>query len=139
MSVRYPIDRGGTGVKLTHVAIYVEDLERSAEFFEKYFNGKRGESHFNSATGISSLFISFSDNCGIELTSLPQRIRHSTILTYGYMHIAFSVGSRTDVDKLTLRLTHDGYGLNTYPRINSAGNYEGSIFDPDGNLIEIME
>lgn len=49
------------------------------------------------------------------MTSLPQRIRHSTILTYGYMHIAFSVGSRTDVDKLTLRLTHDGYGLNTYP------------------------
>lgn len=126
-------------MKLTHVAIYVEDLERSAEFFEKYFNGKRGESHFNSATGISSLFISFSDNCGIELTSLPQRIRHSTILTYGYMHIAFSVESRTDVDKLILRLTHDGYGLNTYPRINSAGNYEGSIFDPDGNLIEITE
>ena len=26
-----------------------------------------------------------------------------------------------------------------YPRINSAGNYEGSIFDPDGNLIEITE
>lgn len=32
------------------------------------------------------------------------------MLTYGYAHIAFSLGSHAAVDKLTAELVDDGYG-----------------------------
>lgn len=66
-------------------------------------------------------------------------IQHDVALTYGYAHIAFSVGSRTAVDSLTFRLVNDGYDINSFPRVTGDGYYESSIFDLDDNLIEITK
>lgn len=44
---------------IDHAAVYVEDLERGARFYEQYFGGVRGERYENPRTGFSSYFITF--------------------------------------------------------------------------------
>lgn len=61
------------------------------------------------------------------------------MFTYGYAHIAFLLGSRAAVDKLTAELVDDGYELNIFSRTAGDGKYKSSVFDIDYNLIEIME
>ncbi len=60
-----------------------------------------------------------------------------TQLRTGYIHLAFSVGSRDEVDSLTRQLEENGYEVVSSPRITGDGYYESCISGPEGNLIEI--
>ena len=55
----------------------------------------------------------------------------------GYIHLAFSAGSREAVDALTERLRADGYRILDGPRTTGDGYYESTTLDPDRNRIEI--
>ena len=55
----------------------------------------------------------------------------------GYVHIAFSVGSREQVDQLTSRLRAEGYEVVGGPRTTGDGYYESCIVGIEGNQIEI--
>ena len=55
----------------------------------------------------------------------------------GYIHLAFSVGSREQVDALTDRLQRDGFCVISGPRITGDGYYESCIEGFEGNLLEI--
>lgn len=57
----------------------------------------------------------------------------------GYIHLAFSVGSKEEVRNLTNRLSCDGYEVISEPRTTGDGYYESCVLDPEGNLIEIVE
>lgn len=126
-------------MKVEHIALYVQDLEKSSEFFEKYFGGIKNQLYYNPKTGLRTYFIHFNGGARLELMNLPQCIQNNAALTYGYAHIAFSLGSRAAVDRLTADLANDGYELNNLPRITGDGYYESSVFDSEGNLIEITK
>lgn len=55
----------------------------------------------------------------------------------GYVHIAFSVGSREKVRELTSRMMEDGYEVLSGPRTTGDGYYESCIAAIEGNQIEI--
>ena len=55
----------------------------------------------------------------------------------GYIHIAFSLGSKAAVDELTARMRKDGYEVISGPRTTGDGYYESCIIGFEGNLIEI--
>ena len=55
----------------------------------------------------------------------------------GYIHVAFSVGSKERVDELTNRLKTDGYEVISGPRTTGDGYYESCVLDLEGNQIEI--
>lgn len=55
----------------------------------------------------------------------------------GYIHMAFSVGSRENVAKLTQQLKEDGYEVLSGPRTTGDGYYESCIIGIEGNQIEI--
>ena len=55
----------------------------------------------------------------------------------GYIHIAFSVGSKERVDQLTARLKADGYEVVSGPRTTGDGYYESCVIGLEGNQIEI--
>lgn len=57
----------------------------------------------------------------------------------GYAHIAFSVGSRERVDKLTDKLRSAGYEVVSGPRTTGDGYYESCVVTIEGNQIEITE
>ncbi len=52
-------------------------------------------------------------------------------------HIAFSVGCKENVDRITRNLNADGYEVVSGPRVTGDGYYESCIIGIEGNQIEI--
>lgn len=125
-------------MKIEHVAMYVSDLERAREFFVKYLAGRSNELYHNKKTDFRSYFISFEDGARLELmTRLDMKDMGKDINRTGYIHLAFSVGSKEKVDDLTALLKNDGYKVLSGPRTTGDGYYESCILGIEGNQIEI--
>ena len=45
-------------MKIEHIALYVNDLERAKDFFTRYFHATAGEKYHNPKTGFQSYFLS---------------------------------------------------------------------------------
>lgn len=127
-------------MKIEHVAIYATDLEGTKEFFVKYFEAVPNELYHNTQTGFRSYFLSFADSARLEIMSRPlMDDAPKAFLRTGFIHLAFSTGSREAVDELTERLRQGGYKVLSGPRVTGDGYYESCIIGPEGNQIEITE
>lgn len=127
-------------MKLDHIAIYVKDLDAVRDFFLKYFDGISGEPYQNPNTGFRSYFISFADGSRMEIMTRPGlAMQNDNIARLGYIHMAFSVGSRSRVDELTALLSADGFETLSGPRVTGDGYYESQVMGIEGNVIEITE
>ena len=62
-----------------------------------------------------------------------------TLTRTGYIHIAFSLGSKDAVNALTERLKNDGFHIISGPRTTGDGYYESCIIGIEGNQIELTE
>ena len=56
----------------------------------------------------------------------------------GLTHLAIGVSSRDAVDSMFAKLHKAGCQIEKAPRQTGDGYYECAIFDPDGNIIEIV-
>lgn len=126
-------------MKIEHTALYVSDLERARFFFVKYFGAVPGELYHNTKTDFKSYFLSFDGGARLEIMHRPDVSEKTDEPGLGYAHVAFSVGSRENVDALTERLRADGFQIASEPRVTGDGYYESCIADSEGNLIEITE
>ena len=125
-------------MKIEHIAMYVKDLENVKDFFVKYLGAVSNDGYHNVKTGFRSYFLSFSDGARLEIMNKPGMTdRRKELVQAGYIHIAFSVGSREKVDILTQRLKEDGYQIISGPRKTGDGYYESCIVGIEGNQIEI--
>ena len=125
-------------MKIEHIAMYVNDLESVRDFFVKYFDAVCNDGYYNSKTGFRSYFLLFDDGARLEIMNKPQMEDEvkSPVRT-GYIHIAFSVGSKEKVDFLTRQMQEDGYEVVSGPRTTGDGYYESCIIGIEGNQIEI--
>lgn len=125
-------------MKIEHIAIYVKNLEAAKEFFVKYLGATSNDGYHNKKTNFRSYFLSFEDGARLEIMNKPDMIDREKCLTQtGYIHVAFSVGSKENVDLLTQQLREDGYEVFSEPRITGDGYYESCIIGIEGNQIEI--
>lgn len=125
-------------MKIEHIALYVNDLEATRNFFVKYFSAASNDGYCNPETNFRSYFLSFDDGTRLELMSKPGMSDPSKGLARtGYVHIAFCVGSKEKVDELTAALQADGYEVVSGPRTTGDGYYESCILDAEQNQIEI--
>lgn len=127
-------------MKIEHIAMYVNDLEKAKEFFVKYFDAKANHLYHNKKTDFHSYFLSFDSDTRLEIMSRPNMTdTEKTLNRTGYIHIAFSLGSKEAVDELTERIRKDGYKIISGPRTTGDGYYESCFIDFEGNQIEITE
>lgn len=125
-------------MRIEHIAMYVNDLEATKEFFVKYFNATSNEIYHNKTTDFRSYFLSFDDGARLEIMNKPQMVDDEKNLNRtGYIHITFSLGSKAAVDALTERIKNDGYEVISGPRTTGDGYYESCIIGIEGNQIEI--
>lgn len=125
---------------INHIALYVNDLEKMKKFYEEFFNGKSNEMYHNKNTGLKTYFLSFENGARLEIMTRPDMTENQKELTkLGYIHLAFSVGSREKVDALTNKLKNSGYKVISGPRTTGDGYYESCVLDPENNQIEIVE
>ena len=127
-------------MKIEHVAMYVNDLEAVRLFFVRFFGAVSNEMYHNPRTGLKSYFLSFEDGARLEIMTRPDLDdREKALLQTGYIHLAFSLGSRERVDELTAALREAGYAVVSGPRVTGDGFYESGILGPENNLIELTE
>ena len=125
-------------MKIEHIAMYVNNLEKARDFFMKYFGAASNDCYHNHQTDFRSYFLTFGDGARLEIMTKPDLTDSGDLLNrFGYAHIAFSVGSKDAVDTLTQRLKADGYPVISDPRITGDGYYESCILGFEGNMIEI--
>ena len=125
-------------MKIEHIAMYVNDLEKARDFFVKYFNAVSNDGYHNKTTDFRSYFLTFEDGARLEIMTRPgMEDGEKTEKRTGYIHIAFSDGSKEAVDELTAKLKEDGYPAISGPRTTGDGYYESCILGPEGNQIEI--
>ena len=125
-------------MKIEHIALYVNDLEKARDFFITYFDASSNDGYHNKTTDFRSYFLTFEDGSRLEIMTKPELSDSGDFLNrFGYAHIAFSVGSKEAVDSLTSRLKADGYPVLSGPRTTGDGYYESCIVGFEGNLIEI--
>lgn len=123
-------------MKIEHIALYVNDLEKMRTFYETYFQAVSNPKYHNPKTSFQSYFLTFYSGSRLELTTkkfLSPRFSESL----GYTHLAIAVGDQAAVDRYAQRFVEDGYPLLNGPRTTGDGYYEAVVQDPEGNLIEL--
>ena len=125
-------------MRIEHIAMYVNDLEKARTFFMKYFEATSNEGYHNPQTDFRSYFLSFDNGARLEIMKKPlMSDTEKGLNRTGYIHIAFSIGSKAAVDELTKKLKADGYEVISGPRTTGDGYYESCIVGVEGNQIEI--
>ncbi len=128
-------------MKIEHIALWTEDLERLAGFYQRYFNATVAEKYVNATKGFESRFVSFEAGARLEImrttTLAPVKYQRGA-QRMGLTHFAVSLGSEQRVNELTERLRQDGHPILDGPRRTGDGYYESVVLDPDGNRVEIV-
>jgi lactoylglutathione lyase len=112
--------------RIEHVALWTDDLERLRDWYERGLGGRAGGRYLNEARGFSSYFLEFDGGARLELMQLRGEAPGLRA------HVAFSLGSREEVDRLAAEL-----GAVDGPRTTGDGYYEAVVLDPDGNRVEL--
>ena len=125
-------------MRIEHIAMYVNNLEAARDFFIKYFNARSNEGYHNKKTDFRSYFLSFDDGARLEIMNKPSMDNpEKSLVRTGFIHIAFSLGSKAAVDELTAKLKSDGFEVVSGPRTTGDGYYESCIVGIEDNQIEI--
>lgn len=128
-----------TFMRINHIAIWIDDIELLKNFYVRYFGAVEGARYHNPAKNFTSCFLSFPDgDATLELMNAPGII--STDIcerTRGLCHVAISVGSKSEVDRITETMRLAGVPVLGNPRLTGDGYYESVIADPEGNMVEI--
>lgn len=127
-------------MRIEHIAIWTNDLERLKDFYVRYFNANCGEKYFNPKKNFSSYFLTFEGGSRLELMYMPGILKNTNDIHKqftGLTHFAIAVGSVETVNALTEKLRLDGFEVVGEPRTTGDGYYESVVLDPDGNRLEI--
>jgi lactoylglutathione lyase len=91
-------------MRIDHVALWTEDLERCKRFYVSYFGAAAGSGYVNPGKGFESCFLNFRDGARIEAmtsTTLRPVVIEPGAQRMGLTHLALSLGSEQLVDELT--------------------------------------
>ena len=108
-------------MRIEHVALYVNDLEKTKKIFMEYLGAKSNDGYHNQKTGFCSYFLTFDDGARIEIMHIPKLADlPKKLARTGYSHIAFSVGSMEIVHAVAAELKADGDEVISGPRTRGA-------------------
>ena len=125
-------------MKIAHVSMYVKDLEKMKNFFEKYFRAEVTDKYENFQTGYTYCFLNFDEGSRLSLVSGSNVAEpQDQGAVRGLNHFAIAVADAESVKSITKQLEKDGYQVVNGVRMNGYGEYESRILDPEGNELEI--
>ncbi len=124
-------------IRIEHVAIWVRDIDRVAQFYARYFGARVGDLYRNERKGFESRFLEFASGARLEIMRRVDVIEGFAAERLGFTHIAITVGSEAGVDAFAARIAADGMNVAGAPRRTGDGYYECVVLDPEGNRVEV--
>lgn len=126
-------------MRIHHTALYCLDLEATRDFFTRYYKATSNEMYHNPRTGLKTYILSFDgSDAELEIMTRPEiKVEEINIHRQGFIHISFAVGTKDEVDNLTIMLGNEGYEILSQPRTTGDGFYESCIIGPENIQIEI--
>jgi len=115
---------------LSHVALYVHDLDKSRAFYKDFLGYEEPYSLFDTNGGVHLTFIKINDRQFIEL--FPEHETNSDRL----YHIALETD---DAEAMRVYLASRGVKVPDKVPKGRIGNLNFNIFDPEGHQIEIVQ
>lgn len=121
--------------QISHVAIWVTDLDRALEFYLK-IPGIGEHFRINRADGTPwLLYLKVGSRQFLEL--FPRANEPSVHPTgYGYAHVCFEVD---DINEMYNQIINAGIKPSGEPTLGADGSWQFWINDPDGNPIEFHQ
>jgi lactoylglutathione lyase len=128
-------------MKIDHVAIWTDQLERLKDYYVKFFNGRANKKYVNSERHFESYFVSFDSGSRLELMQMPgipPNLNDTVEKQYsGLIHLSFGMETMGMVDEKLNELKRNGFKILKGPRKTGDGYYEFETLDPDNNRIEV--
>lgn len=128
-------------MNIAHIAVWTTQLETLKEFYIENFSAAASEKYERADGSFKSYFLTFPGGGQLEIMQTPDvnpRPYDRDDRVVGYTHLAIGVASRQQVDEMYQKLKRIGCHIEKAPRQTGDGYYECAIFDPDGNIIEIV-
>jgi lactoylglutathione lyase len=128
-------------MRIDHIAIWCDDLERMREFYTTYFGCSANDIYRNPGKGYASYFLTFSSGTArIELMHRTDICIEPEKRGFekGWAHLSICVGEREDVDSMVERLHSDGHRIIGPTRLTGDGYYEAVVEDVEGNVVELV-
>ena len=126
-------------MEITHIGIWVNDLDPMKAFYTHYFKGVSDEKYTNSIKKFESYFITFENGAKLELMHKESISKdRNKEEQMGMAHIAFSLSSKDEVLLLTEQFRSDGIRIVGGPRTTGDGYFESVVLDVEGNRIELL-
>jgi lactoylglutathione lyase len=128
-------------MKIAHIAVWTVQLERLKDFYVKYFSAVPNQKYERPDGSFASYFLTFPGGGQLEIMQTPDvapRPYDRDDRVIGLTHLAIGVASRDVVDIMFAKVQKAGCQIEKAPRQTGDGYYECAIFDPDGNIIEIV-
>jgi len=128
-------------LSIDHVGLWVRDLDRVCAFYVEHLGAVAEARYENLGKGFVSRFLRFDSGARIELmttTILSPVASQPGAERMGLTHLAFRLGSQSEVDATTGRLQSAGTVVLSGPRKTGDGYYESVVLDPEGNRIELV-
>ena len=123
--------------RLEHVALWVRDVERVAEFYARYFDAQVGQRYENPHKGFQSRFLAFASGARLEVMARSDVTARGAGEALGFAHVAIAIGDEAAVDALAARCKTEGVPVLDGPRRTGDGYYECVVLDPEGNRVEV--
>lgn len=128
-------------MKIAHIAVWTTQLETLKNFYVEHFAAISNEKYERPDGSFASYFLEFPRGGQLEIMQTPNitsRPYDQYDRVVGLTHMAIGVQTRRDVDEMYQKLQRAGCQVEKAPRQTGDGYYECAIFDPDGNIIEIV-
>lgn len=126
---------------LNHIGIWTDKLEELRAYYINFFGGVSGNKYTNEKRQFSSYFLTFESEAGLEIMTMPgvPDNLNDTVKTQhkGFIHLAFRVKTKREVDEKAKELEAAGYTILSGPRKTGDGYYEFETLDPDNNRVEV--
>lgn len=122
--------------RLGHVALTVQDMEKSLDFYCNKLGMKKAFEIHRESGEPWIVYIKIVDGQFIELFYGGQERREIGSRTIGFNHLCLEVH---DIREIAEHLKRQGVPLDVEPKLGLDHNWQCWARDPDGNRIEFMQ
>lgn len=125
-------------MKFGHIAVWSQNITRLKHFYVTYFGAEEVSTYHEN--DYSCVFLKLDDYTHFEIMSMDgirQRCHDKEVPVIGLTHLAFKAETREEVYRLYSLLSSHNLEFEKPIQETKDGFYEFSVFDPDGNIVEI--